>query len=414
MKNTLIQALFLLFLAVGVIFFNFTSIPANLSWDELEFARLALSLNEGGYQVYSPMATGHATLYFYILLAFLKVFGTVIWALRLPAAIFGVLNVLLIYFLFRQIFKNSLYALSGAALLATTRWYITFARFSFEATFLLFLELSAVLLLVLYFQKKPRFLLWISAFFTGLAFHSYYPGRIFAVVPIMYLLLLKKWKETTGFIALTGLVMAPLIIYLAVMPDIRVQQVSVFAQAENMTDVIKYVGENAVKVTGMFIWEGDGNGRHNFPFKPALNPIQLILAGIGFVLMIIHRKTKWNTLFLIWGVVAILPSLFTVTYENPNMLRTVTDLPAIIYAIVLAVERIVDFSSRKKRPFALILIICFLVLSQFYDLRTYFTFQSRVSRNSFEITCPLKESLSFKATKLGDIPPKCRVTSNMF
>lgn len=414
MKNTYIQLIALFLLSVGTIFFQYTSIPANLSWDELEFAKLALSLDGSGYQVYSQLATGHATMYFYILLGFLKTLGVSIFALRLPAALFGLANLFLFYYLFRLLFKNSWYAFAGAALLATTRWYITFARFSFEATFLLFLELIAVNCIVHYLEKKPRFLLWISAFFTGLAFHSYTPGRIFAIVPVTMLLLERKWKESAGFIAIAGLVMAPLIIYLAFMPDTRLQEVSVFSQAESLPEAIGMVGENIVKTVGMFLWEGDGNGRHNFPFKEAFNPIQLLLAAIGFILMIIHRKDRWNSLFLLWGTIALIPTFFTVTGENPNMLRTFTVLPANIFAMVVAIERIVSFTSKRYRLYAVIGITLFLLASQLYDLRTYFMFQSRVTRNSFEITCPLQESLTFKAKTLGEIPPRCRVTENLF
>ncbi len=414
MKNAYIQLLLLVFIAAGTIFYKYFSVPANLAWDELEFARLALSLQHEDYQVYSPLATGHATLYFYILSGFLNLFGTELWVLRLPAAFFGIANVLLFYFILRNIFKNSLYAFAGAALLASTRWYVTFARYSFEATFLLFLELCAVLLLLTWFKSKQRYILWISSFFTGLAFHSYTPGRIFALVPAVQLIIHRQWKELAGFLAITALVALPLVVYLGAMPDTRIQQVSVFTQAQSPLQAIQFIGTNSAKTMGMFLWEGDGNGRHNFPFKQALNGIQLLLASVGFILMIIHKKDRQNSLFLTWAVISIVPPLFTIPAENPNMLRTVTLLPAIIYAIILTVERIILFTPKKQLEVVVIVITLFLISSQLYDLRTYFQFQSRVSRNAFEITCPLAKSLTFPAKKLGDIPKECRVTSNMF
>ena len=130
--------------------------------------------------------------------------------------------------------------------------------------------------------------------------------------------------------------------------------------------------------------------------------------------MIIHRKDRWNSLFLLWGTVALIPTFFTVTGENPNMLRTFTVLPANIFAMVVAIERIVSFTSKRYRLYAVIGITLLLLASQLYDLRTYFMFQSRVTRNSFEVTCPLQKSLTFNAKTLGEIPPRCRVTENLF
>ncbi len=414
MRNTYIQLLLLVLLVAATIFYRYLSVPVNLAWDELEFARLALSLQNSGYQVYSPLATGHATLYFYILSAFLRLFGTEIWVLRLPAALFSIVNVVLFYFVLKNIFKDNLYAFAGAALLASTRWYVTFARFSFEAGFLLFLELCAILLLLTWFRSKQRYVLWIAAFFTGLAFHSYTPGRIFALVPAIQLALRRKWKELAGFLGVTALVALPLIIYLIFLPDTRIQQVSVLSQAESPLQAVQLIGTNLAKTIGMFIWEGDGNGRHNFPFKQALNGIQLLLATVGFILMIIHRKDRQHSLFLTWALISIIPALLTIPAENPNMLRTVTLLPAIIYAMIVCIERIFMFTPKKQLEVVVIVITLFLISSQLYDLRTYFQFQSRVSRNAFEITCPLKKSLTYQAKKLGDIPKECRVTSNMF
>ena len=95
---TILSALF--------IFYRFNDIPKNLSFDEVEFAKLALSLQNKPYTPYSSLATGHSTLYFYIILFSLKTFGINVFALRFPAAIFGILSVIMFYLIMQKVFKQ--------------------------------------------------------------------------------------------------------------------------------------------------------------------------------------------------------------------------------------------------------------------------------------------------------------------
>src|SRR3989338_6050181 len=87
-----------------LIFYRFPAIPKYLAYDEVEFTKLALSLDNKPYAPYSQLATGHSTLYFYILLASLKTFGINVFALRFPAAIFGILSVMMFYLIIQNIY----------------------------------------------------------------------------------------------------------------------------------------------------------------------------------------------------------------------------------------------------------------------------------------------------------------------
>ncbi|PIX72551.1 hypothetical protein COZ39_02770, partial [Candidatus Roizmanbacteria bacterium CG_4_10_14_3_um_filter_33_21] len=98
----------LVILSSFLIFYQFTFIPKYLTFDEIEFTKLALSLSGKPYTPYSALATGHSTLYFYTLLFSLKTFGINVFALRLPAAIFGIFSVILFYFVSRLSFRSRL------------------------------------------------------------------------------------------------------------------------------------------------------------------------------------------------------------------------------------------------------------------------------------------------------------------
>ncbi len=153
----ILSIIILIIISIGVIFYQFPNIPKNLSFDEVEFTKLALSLDNKPYIPYSPLASGHSTLYFYIILLSFKLFGITNFALRLPSALFGVLSVLVFYFLIRKVFEklnteyrilNTLLPFSLSIIFITSHWYFNFARFSFEATFLIFLELTSLLFII--------------------------------------------------------------------------------------------------------------------------------------------------------------------------------------------------------------------------------------------------------------------------
>jgi len=199
-KNTLsniIAPIVLLLISGIIIFYKFPLIPQNVSLDEAEFIRLAQSLENSPYIPYSQMATGHATLYFYILLASIKLFGTTVFAVRLPSALFGVINVALIYFVFKLILgqykKIAPIVQSGLPFLmaftfATMRWYFNFARFGFEASTVLFFELFGLLLFLLFRKYKRYGLLVATGIFIGLSYNSYTPGRIFFILPLVMMI----------------------------------------------------------------------------------------------------------------------------------------------------------------------------------------------------------------------------------
>ena len=195
MKNVIFQLIILIGLSIFITFYQFNHVPKNLNFDEVEFTKLSLSLQRKPYVPYSELATGHSTLYFYVLLGSFKLFGINNFALRFPSALFGILNVIIIYLIFHIVFKtknlitnNSLILIKNnviarrsrsnpinigcpigngiatltrlagfarddkafilAFIFLSLRWYFNFSRFAFEATFLLFLELCSLFFLL--------------------------------------------------------------------------------------------------------------------------------------------------------------------------------------------------------------------------------------------------------------------------
>ena len=133
MKRRIVEISILFIISLLLIFYQFNQIPKNLSYDEVEFARLALHLDKVPYTPYSPLATGHSTLYFYIILFSFKLFGITSFALRIPSAVFGFLNVFLVYAIMKKIFNDkndSFIPFLLAFVFVTLRWYFISLLFS--------------------------------------------------------------------------------------------------------------------------------------------------------------------------------------------------------------------------------------------------------------------------------------------
>lgn len=412
-KNILTHSICLAIVSIAsalIIFYRFPSIPQNLSYDETEFARLALSLEDKSYTPYSPLATGHPTLYFYIILASVKMFGLTLFALRLPAALFGILGTIAFYMVMKQVFsKEYIHKITPSAYLSShdyflptlltfiflsTRWYFNFARFSFEATFLLFLELVSVWFFLKFKSSRNTHYLIGTGLFAGLAYNSYTPGRLFFLIPLIFLsaefknlrnVRLHIVKPLMSFMVPFLIIIAPLTLYLSVHPDIRINQLSYVTNDKmQVSEKVEFAIDNVKRTLGMFHISGDMNGRHNYPGKATLNPLAGFFFAIGILYSLRRVKQFENSFFLAYFILSILPMMLTYPWENPNILRSFTAIPAIIFFIGNAILLIHKLPLKAKFLSYGLWVIFY--IAAVYDIRTYFVYQANtVFPSAFEI-----------------------------
>ncbi len=408
----ILSVVLLLIISSFLVFYKYGQIPRGLAHDENEIARAAFSLENKTYTPFTTVADGHATAYLYTLLFSFKIFGINQFALRFPSRIFGILNVLFFYLILELIYKNhkekiltSCFPILISLLLLTSRWLLHFSRVAYEVPFLLFLELTSIYFLFSSMEKgisslKFRILLLLSGLFAGLAFNSYQPGRIFFLVPIIALIYKKiEWKKISYFLVTFIIVILPLSIYLIKNPgnDIRInQQFFLKNSSLSVQKKAEFLGSNIANTTLMFFTKGDINGHHNYTGKPALNPILgvLLIAGL-FIGFLKFRHDFYFLFFIIYFIFSLIPSLFTYPWENPNMLRTYTTLPSIIFFVSLSIIVILNLSRLTRQVqndnrinlniLPAIIIALLILLSSFYELRTYFYYQPLVFKQAFDV-----------------------------
>src|SRR3989344_7697255 len=142
--------------------YNLTEVPPGLYPDEaMNGNNAAEALETGNFKVFYPENFGREGLFINIQALFIRQFSHKPWALRLPSAIFGILTVLGLYFLTKELFKSKNLALLASFLLATSFWHINFSRIGFRAIMApFFLVWSLYLLLKSLNQTKNNYQFW--------------------------------------------------------------------------------------------------------------------------------------------------------------------------------------------------------------------------------------------------------------
>ncbi|MEK7657862.1 MAG: glycosyltransferase family 39 protein [Patescibacteria group bacterium] len=335
--------------------YNIAELPPGLYPDEAMNGNNALEAlsPDGHFKWFYPENNGREGLFINIQALSIYIFGNEPWALRGVSAIFGILTVLSIYLLTKELFSyeiTKLYentkikiALLSSFFLAVSFWHINFSRIGFRAIMAPFFITFALYFLFRALNKNYSLGSgMLAGLFFGLGFHSYIAFR---GLPILILIIFAiDWFKNPSrrkslvkiFIwaaAIFLIAFAPLSYYFIENPKDfmgRTAQVSIFSSPAPLKDLTL----NIIKTAGMFNFSGDYNWRHNYASKPELLLPVGILFLTGIILGIIkfftnnsNEKKLFGILFA-WLSAAALPVV--VSNEGlPHALRAILMAPAI-------------------------------------------------------------------------------------
>lgn len=191
--------LFILIICIAAFLrlYKLDSIPPGLSQDETSIGYNAYSILKTGkdeHGVPFPQnfkAFGEYKLpgYIYLSTVPIAILGTTPLAVRLPSALFGILTVVLMFFLVKELFPrdNTTVPILSTALLAVNPWHLHFSRGAFEVTVSLFFITSACLLwLIAKRRAQPAFLIGVSLLLFSLAGYTYNIARLLGPLCIIF------------------------------------------------------------------------------------------------------------------------------------------------------------------------------------------------------------------------------------
>jgi sugar lactone lactonase YvrE len=338
--------------------------PFGTWYDEASNGLAAIRiLEDPSYRpVYVSSAQTPAHFHYLLALSFL-VFGPSTAAIRLVPAAFGVLAVVFAYLLFTRWFGLRL-GLVATALIAVMRYDLTVSRFgmqpaatpAFELAFLFFLDRACE-------RRRARDFAWMGLT-LGLGGAFYFAFRLFPVVPAIFtaalaLGILRRWRHVPatkaavlpgvwtqlrqvapqlGVFALGfAIATAPIIQFAVQHPDLffeRTSTVSIFHERDE-PNLAKALWNNTRAHLLMFNLEGDGNGRHNVPGEPMLDPLTASLFLLGLALALRRWRDPPNFLMLLVFFVMLLGGILSLDYEAPQSLRSIGVVPALAYFATL-------------------------------------------------------------------------------
>ena len=369
-------------------FLRFTALgenPAGLFRDEAST----------GYDAYSIMLTGrdqygtllplfsrsfgdyNESFYRFLAIPSIYFFGLTEFAVRFPAAVIGLLTIVVFYFLGKVLFNERI-ALVQALILAISPWHIQFSRVAFRAILFPFFFCLGLLLFFKGLEKK-KFLI-LSAVAFSLSIYTYSSARIFiplflAVLSVIFFKDLVKNRIYS---------LKALMIFLTVFAVLGMYWIS----PEGMARANATVGSNAVQWVKNYLsyfspdflfFNGDPNLRHSIRGFGQLYVFEIfsIAAGLMVLLFMTLKRKRGDlrfrqTMILLFAGIALYPIPAALTEPN-HALRAVIGsvlFPLISgYGIYWAAA---FFRKKSIKMFAVLGILLILFAGSFNYVKHYF------------------------------------------
>ena len=374
-KKELIIISAIILLAAFLRFWQIGGIPPGLYPDEAMNGVNALdALETGEFKVFYPDNNGREGLFINIQAISLKIFGPEPWALRGVSAFFGVLTILGLYFLARELFgKNPAYF--AAFFMAVSFWHINFSRIGFRAIMVPFFTVFAFYFLFKALRTQKLYCYILAGASLGLGLHTYIAFRFVPILAIIVLAVyflewrqnhktplpsVRRWygfffgqgfQKLYIFAATATICVLPLAVYFLNNPEDfigRGGQVSVFASENPVKELALSTGKSFLKL----FWNGDHNWRHNLAGAPQLLWPVGVLFIIGFIVSAkeafrqkARALTHW---FLILGFFLLsLPEILT-TEGLPHALRSIGTIPFVFMFAGLGARAVFSDMHWKK------------------------------------------------------------------
>lgn len=336
-KLTFIFLGIIVFLSICFRFFKLGTFPKAITWDEAAVGYNAYTILNWGKDewgnkfplVFKSFEDDKNPIHIYSTVPFVAVLGLNEFATRAPASFFGVLNVIVIFFLARRLFKSDLAGLLSSLFLAVSPFAIQFSRFNHELNFAIFFFLAGTLFFYKGLQKKKYFLL-LSFLFFGIDLLTYHSAKI--ITPILIILLVslnfKKLIKTGNYFIWSGVIYVFFVCILFLEPGLlggarleqnliqerEIEETVLYQETGNKTySTIELVFKRYLeyfKPQFLFV-SGDPIQRHSIQAVGTFYWLDLPFLIIGFIVLLfelVKKKNRQMFFILVWMFIAPLPA----------------------------------------------------------------------------------------------------------
>lgn len=384
--------------------YKLDSNPPALSWDEASAGYNGWTIANYGRDewgqmlplVFTSFKVDMNPVWIYAISISEKIFGLSEFSTRLPSALFGVFNVVLLFYLGRLIFKSDSIGLLAALSLAVSPFNLQFSRGAWEANtalmfFLLglFLFLSSFLNEKLSKSAKSLYLVLAYACF-GIDIFTYQAAKIVAPLTLILLniLFFKQLLRNKKALTLGIFIFAIFIAVVLVNP--RLSGTARAAQSKFSDDQVRstawykktkdYNLGYTQLVLNQYLWHFEPKFLFELGDKDSKRSVQMvgefywvdlpfILLGLLFLLL---KRSKISLLLLGWLILAPIPS--ALVQESPQAHRSLFLMGSMHLLIGLGAGSLILLMRKKKlQVVGIILYLAILVVPVSKYLNYYYT-----------------------------------------
>jgi 4-amino-4-deoxy-L-arabinose transferase-like glycosyltransferase len=336
----------ILLIAAAFRLYHLELVPPGLQHDEIFKAKGALRILDGTLLVYSEPNAGEMPLFMYLVALSFQLLGKNLLAIRLAAVACGLTGILACWLLARELFGRWVGLLS-AAFLAVSFWHVFDSRVGLEPIMVPLMATLSFYFLWLGLHRGGYRLFALAGLCLGLSPYTYQSGilvPVTAFIFVLYLLVVDKERVRKHFkglvllFAIALVVFAPLGHYVLTRSQVAMARVGQLSHHLTLlfSGDPRPVLEDALKVAGMFSWQGDPEWRYNVAGRPVFDWVTAMAFYAGLLICVLRIKKPQYGLLLLWLPVNLLAS--AVTPPSPSSLRA---LGAIVPTYVMPALAIV-------------------------------------------------------------------------
>ncbi len=424
--------LLVVFIASILRLWKISEVPVSLFGDELDVGYQAYSILKTGKDYYGnfmpihfhSLAEWRAPLYLYSSVPTVGVFGITPLGVRLPAAFFGVLGVITIYFLVREILgyykvsdENDVLALLTAGVLAFSPWHIQYSRAGFEVTELLFFLFLGLLFFFKSLSKSANGKwLWLSVACLTLAPWIYSTAKLFSLLLMIALFLifrLEIFKLPKKYLfqgVVVGLVVGLPIAYSTLFGGgaQRFSYIGIFTDptmesevgTDRLTDArargetgtglnptlidrithnkFTFIGDNFLRnylqpFSADFLFNnGDPNPRHSIHEMGEMYKVEIIPLIVGLILFFSSTRFgfKFKSLMAFWLLAGAMPAALTRDGGNHST-RLILILLPLIFLTAYGIKEGLDIFKGKYKIYAIVIYSLLFTLCFYFYQHNY-------------------------------------------
>jgi len=353
----------LLLLAFALRTVALTRIPPGLHNDEVVEIKIAESVADGRLATFFPEDTGAEALYYYFAAPFIRVFGSTVFAVRLPAIFLSMTSMCAIWALARRLMGPvvALTALTGSAIVFLP---VEFGRVVSHVV----MEVPLAALAAYCFwrawldtnaacsRQRRALMLWaLSGLWLGLSINAYTAARILPAIFVAfgaYVLFVDRsewrrwWRGIAITLAVAAIVVLPLFLYLVQNPAadqlgfFDINRPLVELRKGNLAPVI----ETSLNTLGMFAFVGDPLPYFDVPGRPVFEPVGVLLLAVGLLIALRRWRQPEYAFVVLWFFLSLVPGMLS--QPAPSYTRTV-GVQVVLFAIPgIAIAALLEWRNR--------------------------------------------------------------------